>query len=172
MGDFERLVLRHLDAAHNLASWLVKNPHDTQDVVQEACTRAFRFFHTFHGSDARAWLLCIVRHAAFDFLKRHRRDEPLEFDDGLHFSERLDTNPEASILRDVDVVRVREAIESLPAEYRECIVLRELEDMSYKDIAAVTGVPIGTVMSRLARARRRLGDIFAQDAARERTNTP
>lgn len=154
---FERALLPHLDAAYNLARWLTGNPEDAQDMVQEACLRALTFFDGFHGEDGRGWLLTIVRNTCYDWLRKHRRlatamDAEWEVESA---PDRM-PGPEALQLRQADQRLVKEGIEKLPAEYREALVLRELEGMSYKQIARVSGVPIGTVMSRLARARKRL----------------
>lgn len=158
---FERVVVSHLDAAYNLARWLVRNDTDAQDVVQDACVRALRGFADFRGGDARAWLLAIVRNTAYTRLKR--RNEPVEFDDDLPAGGDWQApGPPELLLRDADAQRVRAAIESLPVELRTAIVLREMEGMSYKQIAAVTSVPIGTVMSRLSRGRERLAGLLAE----------
>ena len=153
LARFEHTLLPHLDAAHNLARWLTGNSEDARDVVQEAFLRALTFFDGFHGEDGRGWLLTIVRNSCYDWLRKNRRltemlDEAGEVDPA--------PGPEALQLRQAGQHQVREAIERLPAEYREVLVLRELEGMSYKQIASVTDVPMGTVMSRLARARKRL----------------
>lgn len=158
---FERIVLCHLDAAYNLARWIVRDEHDAQDVVQEACTRAFRSFAGFRGGDARPWLLAIVRNTALSMFSR--RDELIEWDDEHadgHASQQAD--PQELLIRAADAERVRAAIVSLPAELRTTIVLREMEGLSYKEVAAITGVPIGTVMSRLSRARERLASMLAE----------
>ena len=154
---FEPAVLPHLGAAYNLARWLTGNDHDAEDVVQEAYLRACRFFGGFHGTDARPWLLRIVRNTCFTWLARNRPSEPpARFDEELH-GEGVTAAPEALLVREEDRHRLGEALEALPAEYREVIVLRELEGLSYREIAGVTGTPLGTVMSRLARGRERLG---------------
>jgi RNA polymerase sigma-70 factor (ECF subfamily) len=148
----ERALVPHLDAAYNLARWLVGAPADADDVAQEACLRAVKFFDGFRGGDARGWLLAIVRNTCYDWLRKNRN----------YTSEDLDRtpdeapDPETLEVRNADRRLVRECLDRLPAEYREALVLRELEELSYKEIAQVTGVPIGTVMSRLARARKRL----------------
>ena len=154
---FEQVVLPHLDAAHNLARWLAGNDHDAQDVAQEACLRAFKFFGGFHGDNARAWLLTIVRNTFYNWLKKNR---PAEIAGGLDDEalavEDVSVNAEAMNLRLADAGVVRRAISELPVEFREMIVLREMEGLSYKEIADLSDVPIGTVMSRLARARKQL----------------
>jgi RNA polymerase sigma-70 factor (ECF subfamily) len=147
---FERALIPHLDAAHNLARWLVGGAPDAEDVVQEACVRALTFFDGFHGTDGRAWLLAIVRNAAYDWLRKRRRQTDAE----AHVEP--DALPSAERLRHVDRRMVQQGMERLPAEYREILVLREFEGLSYQQLAEVTGAPIGTVMSRLSRARDRL----------------
>ena len=157
LTEFERQVLPHLDAAYNLARFLMRNDQNAEDVVQEAALRAFRFFDSFRGENSRAWFLSIVRNTAFTALKRNRMDEEtVVFDEELHGGQMpaLDAGIALDLAQDRQTVRA--AIEQLPAEFREAITLRELEGMSYKEIADVVGVPIGTIMSRLARARRQL----------------
>lgn len=155
--NFDQTILPHLDAAYNLARWLIGNERDAEDVTQEACLRAFKFFSGFRGGDARSWLLTIVRRSAWTWLRSNRRhEEAVEFDEELHGGVDDSANPEASLARAGDVEAVRQAIATLPAVFREVVVLRELEDCSYKEIADIAGVPIGTVMSRLTRARRML----------------
>jgi RNA polymerase sigma-70 factor (ECF subfamily) len=156
-ASFDQIILPHLDAAYNLARWLIGNERDAEDVTQEACLRAFKFFGGFRGGDARAWLLTIVRRTAWTWLQSNRRhEEAVEFDEELHGTEDLSSNPEVSLIRAGDVAAVRQAIATLPAVFREALVLRELEGCSYKEIADIAGVPIGTVMSRITRARRQL----------------
>ena len=157
MMDFEEAVLPHLDAAYNLARWLMRNDADAQDVVQEAYLRALKFFGGFRGTDARAWLLTIVRNTCYTWLKRTRSREIVsDFTEAMYAKESAEPDPETVQLIKAQTQLVAEAIEQLPIEFREIVVLRELEELSYKEIAAVTGIPIGTVMSRLARARKRL----------------
>jgi RNA polymerase sigma-70 factor, ECF subfamily len=157
LTEFERQVLPHLDAAYNLARFLMRNDRDAEDIVQEAALRAFRFFESFRGENSRAWFLSIVRNTAFTALKRNRmNDETVEFDEELHGSQIPALDAGIALDRAHDQQTVRAAIEQLPPEFREAITLRELEGMSYKEIADVAGVPIGTIMSRLARARRQL----------------
>jgi len=152
---FERLVVPHLDAAFNLARWLLRSREDAEDVVQEAMLRAFRFFRGFHGGDARAWLLQIVRNSCYSWLEKHRAAElSVEFEEERHPDS--SGNPESLAIAGDNRERLARAIEDLPPRFREVLVLRELEGCSYKEIAAVTAIPIGTVMSALARARRRL----------------
>ncbi len=154
---FEQTVLPHLDAAYNLARWLAGNDHDAQDVAQEACLRAFKFFGSFRGENARAWLLTIVRNTFYNWLQKNRPAEMVgELDDEALAVEDVSANAETVNLRQADAETVRRAIGELPAEFREMIVLREMEGFSYKEIAGLSDVPIGTVMSRLARARKLL----------------
>ena len=153
----------HLDAAYNLARWLTGNDHDAEDVVQEAYLRAFKFFDSFHGTSGRAWLFTVVRNTTYTWLKRNRAPEPTHsLDESLHAGVDESLNPERLALQIADRQMVRQALELLPVEYREVIVLREFEELSYKQIASITGVPLGTVMSRLARARQRLQEILAR----------
>jgi RNA polymerase sigma-70 factor, ECF subfamily len=158
LKNFERLMLPHLDAAHNLARWLTRNETDAEDVVQEAFLRAFKFFATFRGSDSRRWLLAVVRNTCFTWLRQNRAGELLQAGDGdeVELIEGHEDDPEEALAQSDEREQLRRAIEELPAEFREVIVLRELEGMSYREIASVASVPVGTVMSRLARARRRL----------------
>jgi RNA polymerase sigma factor (sigma-70 family) len=155
---FEQTVLPHLDAAYNLSRWLTASEADADDVTQEACLRALRFFSTHHGQNARAWLLAIVRNTCRTWLEKNRPREVrgwLPEDDTLAaVSSELD--PVVLAIRRADRETVRQAIEELPLEYREAVVLRELEGLSYKEIAEIVEVPLGTVMSRLSRARDRL----------------
>lgn len=159
---FERAVLPHLPAAYNLARWLTRNDHDAEDVVQEAYMRAFRFFDSFHGGDGRAWLLAIVRHACYTWLQHNRGHELMTgFDEEIHSLDGEVTNPETILLHRTNQLLLRQALEELPVEFREVIILRELEGLSYKEIAAIADLPLGTVMSRLARARKRLHQTLA-----------
>jgi len=165
---FEHAILPHLDAAHNLARWLLRSPSDAEDLVQEASLRAWRAFATFRGADGRAWLLAIVRNSCFTWLRKNRRQELAdEFDEAVHSGESESRDPERLLFEGMDTRRVQQALEELPAEFREAIVLRELEGMSYKEIGDIAGVPIGTVMSRLARARKRLQKSLAAPAGKE-----
>ena len=155
--NFEEAVMPHLDAAYNLARWLTRNEADAQDMVQEAYLRALRFFGGFHGTDARAWLLTIVRNTCYTWLKRNRSQELSgDFEEVVLTKESDEPDPEVSHVLKVQSQLINEAIEKLPVEFREVVILRELEELSYKEIAAITGLPIGTVMSRLSRARKRL----------------
>ena len=156
-AQFERLVLPYLDAAYNLARWLAGNDHDAKDIAQDACMRAFRFVGGCRGRDGRAWLLTIVRNTAYSWLKKNR-SQPLVSMDDDEFAEIEDQSGAAGSFHSADTDALRAALESLPLEFREALVLRELEGLSYKEIAEVAEVPVGTVMSRLARARRQLQD--------------
>ena len=157
LPNFEQAVLPHLDAAYNLARWLMRNEQDAQDVAQEAYLRAFRFFPGFRGGDARAWLMKIVRNTCYTWLHANRPlQEAAEFDENLFPPDCSAPNPEEVALQNDSAALLREALEKLPPNSREVLVLRELEGMSYKEIAAITGMPVGTVMSTLSRARDRL----------------
>lgn len=165
---FQQIALPHLDAAYNLARWLCGNASDADDVVQEAFMRAFRFFDTFRGDSARPWLLAIVRRTWYtEWRRRASSHETVEFDDTMDDAT-FDgwsvggADPQALLIRDEDTKLVHEALAQLPVEYREVLMLRELEEMGYKEIAAVADVPIGTVMSRLARGRRKLAALLME----------
>lgn len=162
LQSFDEAALPHLDAAYNLARWLTRNDKDAEDVVQEAYLRAFRHFGSFRGGDARPWLLAIVRNTYYTWI-RHNRVLELEnaFDDETYTQTSDDLDPEMRLLKEADKEMLRRALEKLPAEFREVIVLREFEELSYKEIADVVKIPLGTVMSRLARARKRLEKILA-----------
>ena len=162
LARFEFLVMPHRRAAYNLARWLTRNDHDAEDVVQEAYLRAFRFFDSFHGGDSKAWLLTIVRNACHTWMQQNRK---LALEEDMGDYEATEPSPEAVVIGNVDREALRGAIEELPPEFREAIVLRELEGLSYKEIGAVTGVPVGTVMSRLARARGRLAKALGERKA-------
>lgn len=160
--DFEQAVLPHLDAAYNLARWLMRNDQDAQDVAQEAYLRAFRFFPSFRGGNARAWLLKIVRNTCYTWLHANRPlQDAAEFDEKLFAPDSRAPNPEESVLQNASDTLVRKALEELPSNFREVLILRELEGMSYREIADITGMPAGTVMSSLSRARGRLRQILA-----------
>jgi RNA polymerase sigma-70 factor (ECF subfamily) len=154
---FERKVLPHLDAAHNLARWLAGNDPDAKDVAQEACLRAFRFFGSFRGEDPRAWLLSIVRNTFYSWLPKNRPFlASIEIGDEALAVEDDSVNADVLNAQIGSAQAVRRAIAELPVEFREIIVLREMEGFSYKEIADLVEIPIGTVMSRLARARKLL----------------
>ena len=165
---FEQQVLPHLNAAVNLARWLLRNPADAEDVVQEAMLRAYRFFGNFRGTDGRAWLLQIVRNSCYTWLaKRVPREMVTEFDEEVH--QQPSPNPETLAAQSDERQRLMNALESLPIRSREVLVLRELEGCSYKEISEVTGIPLGTVMSTLSRARERLQRTLGVRAAKEVT---
>jgi RNA polymerase sigma-70 factor (ECF subfamily) len=178
--QFEQLVLPHMDAAYNLARWLVRNPHDAEDLAQEAMTRAIKFFNGFRGGDARAWLLTIVRNTCFTWLGRNRAKDIAEFDEEAHSPGissygnqssvqsgiQAPANPEAMAVAASESALLRHALGELPVIFRETVVMRELEGMSYKEIAEVTDVSIGTVMSRLARGRDRLRALLLEPSVR------
>lgn len=157
-AEFDRIALPHIDAAYNLARWLTRHDHDAEDIVQEAFLRAYRHFHSFNGGTGRAWMLQIVRNTCLTWLSKKRVSEsgPATLD-GL---ESPGVNP-ASVLEHCEERQMlMQAIEGLPVEFREVIVLRELEGLSYKEISRIAEVPLGTVMSRLARARERLHEML------------
>jgi RNA polymerase sigma-70 factor (ECF subfamily) len=158
-SNFEQAVAPHMDAAYNLARWLTRNDDDASDVAQESLLRALRFFDGFRGGAFRPWLLAIVRNTYLTWIRKNQPQalKPLEDD-----AQSAGANPEELLLERVDGDRLRQALDELPREYREVIVLREMEELSYKEIADIAGIPIGTVMSRLARARRRLQQAVAQ----------
>lgn len=159
---FDQAVLPHLDAAYNLARWLVRNEQDAQDVAQEAYLRALRFFPGFRGGDARAWLLKIVRNTCYTWMHVNRpMRDAAEFDEKLFAPDSPIPNPEDALLQNDSDALVRKALEKLTPNFREVIVLRELEGMSYREIAEITGMPAGTVMSSLSRARRRLREVLS-----------
>ena len=165
---FEETVLPHLDAAFNYARWLTRNDADAEDVVQDACVRAMRFFSSLRDDDARAWLFTIVRNAWYSRVSRKANvAEGTRLNDGQDQRPDNALDPEERLLQQHTVGLVRAALEQLPVDFREVIVLREIEGLSYKEIAEVAGVPIGTVMSRLARARERLQTILKITAPRE-----
>jgi RNA polymerase sigma-70 factor (ECF subfamily) len=156
-----------MDAAYNLARWLTRNEHDAQDVAQEAFLRAFRFFGGFRGGNPRSWLLTIVRNTCFNWLEKNRsRELGTISDDQVDSIEDESARPENHLWQNCDRELVRQAIEDLPVEYREVVILRELEEMSYKEISDIAQVPMGTVMSRLARARKLLQDYLARHLAK------
>jgi RNA polymerase sigma-70 factor (ECF subfamily) len=151
------LLVPHLDAAYNLARWLMRNETDAEDLVQEAYLRAFNHFAGFRGGDGRAWLLTIVRNSCYDRLKKNgSRGQDTDFDEAVHSAGQQSSSPEALLIVEERVELVRDSLAELPAEYREVLVLRELEQLSYREIADIAGIPLGTVMSRLSRARQRL----------------
>jgi RNA polymerase sigma-70 factor, ECF subfamily len=171
---FERLALPHLDAAYNLARWLTRNEQDAADVVQDAYMRALTYFNSFDGDEtesARAWLLAIVRNTCFTWMRKNRRPELVAMDDemdagtseALYEVDSRRNEPEARLIAAADAAMLDRAIESLPLGYREVIVMRELEDLSYKEIAEITGMAMGTVMSRISRGRQLLRNALTRD---------
>jgi len=169
LGSFEELMLPHLDAAHNLARWLLRNEQDAQDVVQEAYLRAFRSFAGFRGSNGRAWLLTIVRNTSYTLLKKNRAsDLTTTFDEEIHASGDQSASPATILEHAEDADLIREAMDELPAEFREILTLRHQEDLSYKEIGEILGIPVGTVMSRLARARGKLKEYLTSHISKEK----
>jgi RNA polymerase sigma-70 factor (ECF subfamily) len=162
------VVTPHLSAAYNLARWLTRNDADAEDVVQEACLRAYRAFDGFRGGEARSWILAVVRNAAYSWLAKNRAHEaPVALENELLDIPSETPGPERVVLTRIDAQRLRQAIDELPPDLREVILLREMEDLSYKEIAELATVPIGTVMSRLARARGRLRSFLSTPTGRE-----
>ena len=162
LASFEEAMLPHMDAAHNLAKWMLRNEQDAQDVVQEAYLRAFKSFSGFHGSNGRAWLLTIVRNTSYTLLKKNKTvDLTTTFDEEIHASGYESVSPATILEHSEDAELVREAMDELPAEFREILTLRHQEDLSYKEIAVIAQIPPGTVMSRLARARVKLKERLA-----------
>ena len=157
---FEAQMLPHLDAAWNLARWLTRSDHDAEDVVQEAYLRALRFFDGFHGAQSRPWLLAIVRNTAYSWMEKNRTGTVPLAEDGTHDGID-DAGPESLAMRGDERRRVNAALARLPTEFREVMVLREMEDLSYREIAQVAAIPLGTVMSRLARGRKLLSGYLA-----------
>src|SRR5438132_6437976 len=149
VARFEQVVVPHMDAAYNLARWLTRNDHDAEDVVQEAYLRAFKFFGSFHGADARSWLLTIVRNTCYTWFRENRVQElTTSFDENIHSTEADPFDPEKLLLQSESGQLIKQALEDLPLEFREVLILRELEGLSYKAIAVIAGIPSGTVMSR------------------------
>ena len=154
---FEEIILPHLNSAYNLARWLTRNEHDAQDVVQESYLRAFRFFDGYHGGEPKAWLLAVVRNTCHTWRRREKRDvTKVLFDEAAHTPDPDTPNAEERLVEATKMNTLRHCIETLPVEFREVLVMRELEEMSYQQVADVAGLPVGTVMSRLSRARKRL----------------
>jgi RNA polymerase sigma factor (sigma-70 family) len=167
--SFEEAMLPHLDAAHNLAKWLLRNEEDAKDVVQEAYLRAFKSFAGFHGSNGRAWLLTIVRNTSYTLLKKNRAvDFTTTFDEEVHISGHESVSPAVILEHSEDAKLMSEAMDALPAEFREILALRHQEDLSYKEIADIVQIPVGTVMSRLSRAREKLKECLAARMVKEK----
>jgi RNA polymerase sigma-70 factor (ECF subfamily) len=151
---FEALVLPHLDSAYNLARWLTRDSQDAQDVVQDACVRALKYLGSLERSDARAWFLAIVRNAFYDWVGRNRPAEIVHDEDAVDAAvDAASSSPEQAAVRNAELRVLSDAVAALPVQYREVLILRELEELSYKEIASIADIPVGTVMSRLARAR-------------------
>jgi RNA polymerase sigma factor (sigma-70 family) len=169
VSRFESSVLCHLDAAYNLARWLAHDEHDAQDIVQESCLRAFRAVDSVRNADARCWLLSIVRNTSYTWLKKNRVRGPkfIADDQMAEIPDGETSDPAAELLRSADREMLNEAMEQLSVEYREVMVLREFEGLSYQQIAEIAQLPIGTVMSRLARARQRLQATLAKRLQQE-----
>jgi RNA polymerase sigma-70 factor (ECF subfamily) len=167
-AGFESTILPHLDAAYNLARWLVRNGTDAEDLVQEACLRAWKSFAGFRGGDSRSWLLTIVRNTCYTWLRESRRQSlAVEFNEDLHSNDVGAPEAERLVAERSNRETLEKALQELPAEFREAIVLRELEGLSYKEISEIANVPVGTVMSRLARARARLQVCLAPQVRKE-----
>ena len=150
-------LVAHLNAAYNLARWLVRNETDAEDVVQEAYLRAISHFAGFRGGDGRAWLLTIVRNSCYDHLRQKGASgQTTDFDEAEHSAGKQGPNPETALLLAERTEVLTKTLAELPTEYREALVLRELEQLSYREIADIAGIPLGTVMSRLSRARQQL----------------
>src|SRR5947207_5902541 len=169
LASFEETMLPHMDAAHNLAKWLLRNEDDAQDVVQEAYLRAFKSFSGFHGSNGRAWLLTIVRNTSYTLLKKnHAVDLTTPFDEEIHASGQESLTPAAILENSENAKLMTDAMGELPAEFREILALRHQEGLSYKEIADIAQIPLGTVMSRLARARDKLKECLAAQIGKEK----
>ena len=169
LTSFEAIMLPHMDAAYNLARWLLRNEQDAQDIVQEAYLRAFKSFSGFHGSNGRAWLLTIVRNTAYTLLKKNRAaDLTITFDEEVHASGRESVSPAAILEHAEDAELIKNAMNELPAELREILTLRHQEELSYQEIGEILKIPIGTVMSRLARARAKLREYLASQMSQEK----
>ena len=169
LASFEAMMLPHLDAAHNLARWLMRNEQDAQDVVQEAYLRAFRSFSGFHGSNGRGWLLTIVRNTSYTLLKKNRAaDLTTTFDEEIHASGRESVSPAAMLEHAEDAELIKNAMNALPAEFREILTLRHQEELSYHEIGEILKIPTGTVMSRLARARTKLREYLTSQTTQEK----
>ncbi len=169
LASFEETMLPHLDAAHNLARWLVRDQQDAQDVVQEAYLRAFKSFSGFHGSNGRAWLLTIVRNTSYTLLKKNRvADLTTTFDEEIHNTGHDSVSPATILEHTEDAELMRNAMDELPAAFREILTLRHQEDLSYKEIGEILKIPTGTVMSRLARARAKLRECLVSHVSQEK----
>jgi RNA polymerase sigma factor (sigma-70 family) len=173
IAEFEHTVLPYLDAAYNLAHWIMNNDQDAEDMVQEAYLRAYKYFSGFHGTNSRAWLLSIVRNTCYTWLRENRTAEfATELDEDFYDHDNELSNPEALLQQYLNQALVRKALEELPVRLREIIVLRELEGLSYKEIASIAEIPMGTVMSRLARAHQQLKQALILLNEKEGLNEP
>jgi RNA polymerase sigma-70 factor (ECF subfamily) len=169
LASFEETMLPHMDAAHNLAKWLLRNEEDAQDVVQEAYLRAFKSFGGFHGSNGRAWLLTIVRNTSYTLLKKNRAvDLTTTFDEEIHTAGHESVSPATILVHSENAELIKEAMDELPVQFREILVLRHLEGLSYKEIADIAQIPPGTVMSRLSRARAELKEYLAARISKDK----
>jgi RNA polymerase sigma factor (sigma-70 family) len=169
LASFEEALLPHLDAAHNLARWLLRNEDDAQDVVQEAYLRAFKSFGGFHGSNGRAWLLTIVRNTSYTLLKKNRAaDLTTTFNEEIHTAGHESVSPATILEHSENAELIKEAMDELPVQFREILVLRHLEGLSYKEIADIAQIPPGTVMSRLSRARAELKEYLAARISKDK----
>jgi len=180
-GDFEAAMLPHLDAAHNLARWLVRDPSTAEDVVQDAYERAYRYFAAFRGGSGRTWLLQIVRNTAYSTLTAQRRRMEVSLSSGMRAADEdgvdmdipdSSPGPEASLARRQDLAALDDTLNALPVAWRECLILREVEGLSYKEMARIMDVPIGTVMSRLSRARQALEHGQARERLAPKNGNP
>ena len=167
LSRFEQILLPHQGAAYNLARWLTQNDQDAEDVLQEAYVRAFQFFGGYQGGDSRSWLLRIVRNTCYTWLKKNWGHECVPLDNSLMEVADTAPRPESQLMHEFDRELLRLALMDLPVEFREVVVLRDLEGLSYKEIAVISEIPLGTVMSRLARARRRLEKALASQQNEE-----
>jgi RNA polymerase sigma factor (sigma-70 family) len=169
LASFEAVMLPHMDAAHNLARWLLRNEQDAQDVVQEAYLRAFKSFSGFHGSNGRAWLLTIVRNTSYTLLKKNRTaDLTTTFDEEIHATGQESVSAATILEHAEDAELIKNAMNKLPAEFREILTLRHQEELSYQEIGEILKIPTGTVMSRLARARAKLREYLASQISQEK----
>jgi RNA polymerase sigma-70 factor, ECF subfamily len=169
LASFEAVMLPHMDAAHNLARWLLRNEQDAQDVVQEAYLRAFKSYSGFHGSNGRAWLLTIVRNTSYTLLKKNRTaDLTTTFDEEIHATGQESVSPATILEHAEDAELIKNAMNKLPAEFLEILTLRHQEELSYQEISEILKIPTGTVMSRLARARAKLREYLASQISQEK----
>ena len=167
--DFEQVFLPHLDAAYNLARWLLRNDQDAEDAVQEAYMRAYKAFDRFRGGDGKAWLMTILRNVCYTMIKKlHSHETPEPFDEELH-QPMAEAEMQEALRQKANAESLHAALAKLPDEFREIIVLHDIEGFAYKEISSIAGIPIGTVMSRLARARGRLRDVIVASNAKEFT---